>query len=155
EVPASSGYGEPLAKFFRLGDGVRVLTAVTTDERFTPAAPEQTNGEPPPPYLLVVTAFGQTLRVPLQPYRTASTKVGRRYVRLEDGDRVVLATVLGEETSLFLASQSGHVIHFPIEQINILSGAGKGVMGIKLDKDDVCLGGALISDRHDALVMES
>jgi DNA gyrase subunit A len=47
------------------------------------------------------------------------------------------------------------VIHFPVEQINILSGAGKGVMGIKLEEDDVCLGGALISNRHDALVMET
>jgi DNA gyrase subunit A len=155
EVPASSGYGEPLAKFFRLGDGVRVVVAATTDERFTPPAAEPVNGEPSPPYLLVVTALGQTLRAPLLPFRTASTKVGRRFVRLEEGDKVVLATVLKEETSLFLAAQSGHVIHFPVEQINILSGVGKGVMGIKLEKDDVCLGGALISDRHDVLKMET
>jgi DNA gyrase subunit A len=155
EVPASSGYGEPLAKFFRLADGVRVLAAATTDERFTPPEKEPTNGEPPPPYLLVVTAQGQTLRTPLAPFRTASTKVGRRFVRLADGDKVVMATVLGEETSLFLASQEGHVIHFPIEETNILSGAGKGVMGIKLADGDICLGGALISDRHDALVMET
>ena len=37
EVPASSGYGEPIAKFFRLGDDVRIIDALTTDERFTPA----------------------------------------------------------------------------------------------------------------------
>ena len=37
EVPASSGYGEPIAKFFRLGDQVRIINAVTTDERFTAA----------------------------------------------------------------------------------------------------------------------
>src|SRR5262249_22800067 len=66
-----------------------------------------------------------------------------------------LATVLRDETSIFLASQEGHVIHFLLDQINILSGVGKGVMGIKLAKDDVCLGGALISNRHDALVMET
>ena len=44
---------------------------------------------------------------------------------------------------MFLASADGHVIHFPIDEINILSGVGKGVMGIKLDDDDTCLGGAL------------
>src|SRR5205807_7260781 len=33
EVPASSGYGEPITKFFRLADQVRILGAVTTDER--------------------------------------------------------------------------------------------------------------------------
>ncbi len=35
DVPASSGYGEPMAKFFRLADQVRIIAAVTTDERFT------------------------------------------------------------------------------------------------------------------------
>src|SRR5262249_55346565 len=82
EVPASSGYGEPIAKFFRLGDQVRMVNAVTTDERFTPVDEDATNGEAPGPYLLVVTAQGQSLRTPLSPYRTASTKLGRRYVRL-------------------------------------------------------------------------
>src|SRR4029077_20918784 len=72
EVPASSGYGEPVAKFFRLGDQVRIVNAVTTDERFTPPEKPAKNGEPAPPYLLVVTAQGQTLRSPLVPLRTES-----------------------------------------------------------------------------------
>jgi DNA gyrase subunit A len=155
EVPASSGYGEPITKFFRLADQVRIMAAATTDERFTPPEQAPTNGEPPPPYVLVVTAKGQTLRTPLAPFRTASTKVGRRFVRLVEGDKVVMATVLRDEESLFLASAEGHVIHFPIAEINILSGAGKGVLGIKLRDDDICLGGALISNRYDALVMET
>jgi DNA gyrase subunit A len=155
EVPASSGYGEPIAKFFRLGDQVRIIHAVTTDERFTPPDEPATNGEPPGPHLLVVTAQGQTLRTPLAPLRTASTKVGRRYVRLNDADRVVMTAVLRDEKSLFLASASGHVIHFPVEQINILSGAGKGVIGIKLSEGDACLGGALISSRFDMMQVET
>src|SRR5205807_208545 len=88
EVPASSGYGEPISKFFRLADQVRIVAAVSTDERFTPAEQPPADGEPAPPYLLVATAHGQVLRAPLAPYRTASTKVGRRYVRLAEGDRV-------------------------------------------------------------------
>jgi DNA gyrase subunit A len=155
EVPATAGYGEPLAKFFRLADQVRIVGAATTDERFTPAETPPRDGEAAGPYLLVVTAQGQTLRTPLAPFRTASTKVGRRYVRLADGDRVVLATVLRDETSLYLASASGHVIHFPVAEINVLSGAGKGVMGIKLEEGDVCLGGALMSGRFDKFVLET
>ncbi|MFL5242628.1 MAG: DNA topoisomerase (ATP-hydrolyzing) subunit A [Gemmataceae bacterium] len=155
EVPASTGYGEPIAKFFRLADQVRIINAVSTDERFTEPDRPVTNGEAPGPYLLVATAQGQTLRTPLAPFRTTSTKVGRRYVRLNHGDKVVMATVLKDEESLFLASASGHVIHFAVEEINVLSGIGKGVMGIKLDKGDVCLGGALISNRHDALTVET
>jgi DNA gyrase subunit A len=160
EVPASSGYGEPIAKFFRLGDQVRIVAAVTGDERFTPADQPPKNGEAPGPYLLVVTAQGQTLRTPLAPFRTASTRVGRRYVRLNEGDRVVLATVLTGDApratdTIYLASAEGHVIHFRVEEINILSGAGKGVMGIKLADGDSCLGGALMSGRFDKMVLET
>ncbi len=72
---------------------------------------------------------------------------------LSEGDKVVMATVLRDEESLFLASASGHVIHFPVEEINILAGVGKGVMGIKLEEGDLCLGGALISTRNDAMVV--
>jgi DNA gyrase subunit A len=164
EVPASSGYGEPLAKFVRLADQAKIIAAVTTDERFTPplvqpsrgkARRREDDGEPAPPWLLVVTAQGQTLRTPLEPFRRASTKVGRQYVRLNEGDRVVMVAVLGSEKSIILASQNGHVIHFPIEEINILSGVGKGVMGIKLEDEDLCLGGALIAGRDDMLQVET
>ncbi|MBY0522860.1 MAG: DNA topoisomerase IV subunit A [Gemmataceae bacterium] len=156
EVPASSGYGEPVGKFFRLADGVKVIAAATTDERFTPPDATPKNGEPPAPYLLVVTAQGQTLRAPLGPFRTASTKVGRRFVRLNDGDKVVMATVLrGDEDTIYLASTEGHVVHFKVEEINILSGVGKGVMGIKLEEGDTCLGGALMSGRFDKMVLET
>jgi DNA gyrase subunit A len=156
EIPASSGYGEPIVKFFRLADQVRIVGAVTTDERFTPVDQPPANSEPAGPYLLVVTAQGQVLRTPLAPFRTASTKVGRRYVRLAEGDKVVMAMVLkAEQRSLFLASANGHVLHFPIEEINILAGVGKGVIGIKLEMDDTCLGGAVIRNQNDALVMET
>ncbi len=162
QVPASSGYGEPLAKFVRLGDQTKIVNAVTTDERFTlpqqPALKPKKKGEepdPPGPYLLVVTAQGQTLRTPLAPFRVESTKAGRMYARLNEGDRVILAAVIRDEESIFLASAEGHVIHFPVDQINILSGVGKGVMGIKLADDDTCLGAALISERNPALVVET
>jgi DNA gyrase subunit A len=156
EVPASSGYGEPIVKFFRLADQVRIVGAVTTDERFTPMDQPPANGEPAGPYLMVATAQGQVLRTPLAPFRTASTKVGRRYVRLAEGDKVILATVPKPEyRSIFLASADGHVLHFPIEEINILSGVGKGVIGIKLNPADTCLGGVLIRNQNDALVVET
>ena len=134
---------------------VRVINAVTTDERFTQPDQPASNGEASGPYLLVVTAQGQTLRTPLAPFRTASNKLGRRYVRLNEGDRVVLVTVLKDEETIYLAAASGHVIHFAVNEINILSGAGKGVMGIKLEEGDACLGGALMGGRFDKFVLET
>ncbi len=154
EVPATAGYGEPITKFFKLGDNVKIVAAVTTDERFTPAEQAPANGTPPPPYVLVVTAQGQTLRAPLAPFRVESTKVGRRYVRLNDGDRVVTATIPANEETIYLASADGHVIHFKIDEINVLSGVGKGVLGIKLGDGDSCIGAALMGGRFDKFVLE-
>lgn len=153
EVPASHGYGEPIAKFFKLDDQVRIVNAITTDERFLPLEEKGARGDPPGPYILVATAQGMVLRTPLLPFRTASTKNGRRYVRLGEHDRVVLVGVPRDEESLFLASRSGHVVHFPLKEVNVLAGVGKGVIGIKLGKDDLCLGGALSGSRFDALVV--
>jgi DNA gyrase subunit A len=155
EVPASHGYGEPIAKFFKLADQVRIIGAVTSDERFVPAEEKGKRGDPPGPYILVATSHGMVLRAPVVPFRITSTKNGRRYVRLSEGDKVVLATVPRDEESMFLASRDGHVVHFPISEVNVLSGVGKGVIGIKLTKGDVCLGGALSGSRFDALVVET
>lgn len=156
EVPASSGYGEPITKFFSLDDQVKIIGAETTDTRFIPKETKPpTKEDPAGPYVLVASSEGYTLRVPFAPYRDESTKAGRRYARVADGARTVFVKVLSDEESMFLVSRDGRLIHFMIDQINILSGAGKGVMGIKLDDDDVCLGGALVSSRFDALTVET
>ena len=80
---------------------------------------------------------------------------------------VVLAKVLGQyrwvdgkrtkidEETMFLVSTEGHVIHFPIDEVNVLSGAGKGVIGIKLHDDDKCIGGALVHGRFTKMDVET
>jgi DNA gyrase subunit A len=156
DVPASSGYGDPITKFFRLPDQFRIIGCSTTDARFVLDAAPPANGEDPAgPYLLVVTAQGQVLRTPFAPFRTASTKVGRRYVRLAEGDRVVLACVLSEESTLMLASAGGHILHFNLDEVNILSGIGKGVQGIKLEDSDTCIGGLALSKDRTTLAVET
>lgn len=161
DVPASTGYGEPLAKFFRLRDGVSMVAAATTDARFTPTG-WPIEGEPP--YLVgasewqlvLATKLGNVIRVPLTPYLTTSTKAGRRVARLVEGDQVVLAYIpTAEEQTMFLIATDGHLIHFPIEEINLLSGVGKGVRGIRLTKDATCLGGMVLCDTNDCMQVEN
>ena len=150
-IPASSGYGDPLSKHVRLRDGVNIVTAVTTDARFTPKD-KKTRGEPTPaPFLAVATALGQVLRVSLSPFRTASTKTGRKYCRLRKGDRVVSAQLVGDAKTVFLATREARVIHFPLTDIPVLAGPGKGVRGIRLAPDDQVLGAVLLSRPSDCL----
>jgi DNA gyrase subunit A len=155
EVPATTGYGEPITKYFRLGDGVKVIGAVTTDPRFTPADQPMKRDVPGGPYILVAASNGNVLRTPLAGFRGESTKVGRRYVKLDEGDRAVMARLVGDETGVMLATRGGHLIHFAVDEANILAGVGKGVIGIKLEDGDECLGGVLVGGRFDKLVVET
>lgn len=162
QIPVSSGYGEPLAKYFRLRDGVSIVGALTSDPRFTP------DGVLLPPrrsmyfagatewQLLVATAQGNVLRAPLASFLTPSTKAGRRFCRLADDDEVVYVGVpTVDHETMFLASSDGHVIHFPIAEVAELAGVGKGVRGIKLSKDARCLGGAILSGFRECLRAEN
>ncbi|HEY2784336.1 MAG TPA: DNA topoisomerase (ATP-hydrolyzing) [Fimbriiglobus sp.] len=156
EVPATSGHGEPLAKFFKLGDRVKVISAAGTDPRFTPKDEPAKNDTPGGPYLLVATSGGNVLRTPFAAFRVESTKAGRRYVRLDEGDTAVLVKLVGNEDGVMLASRQGYLIHFPLEEVNILAGVGKGVMGIKLDAEDACIGGVLLGQsRFDNIELET
>ncbi|HWL10826.1 MAG TPA: DNA topoisomerase (ATP-hydrolyzing) [Planctomicrobium sp.] len=150
QIPPSTGYGEPLSKHIKLGDGTTIVSALTTDPRFTPADVEYEDF-PPAPYLLVATALGQVMRVPLSPFRVPSTKSGRRYCRLMTGDKVIHVEIMNDEDTLFLISKQARLIHFPVSDVPILSGAGKGVRGIKLPDGDAVLGAKRLSRPGDVL----
>lgn len=151
QVPASSGYGEPMSKHFRMGDGASIVAAITTDGRFTPEDKPVKGEATTLPHLLVATARGQVLRVPLQPFRAASTKAGRKYCRLGAGDRVVYVELVRDATTMFLATKAARILHFAIDDVPVLSGAGKGVRGMKVAPDDVVLGATQLTHARDCL----
>ena len=156
EIPVSSGHGVPISKHFKLADQVRIIGVATTDERFVPAeTPPARDGDPAGPYVLAVTSAGMVVRTPLGPFRTASTKNGRRFVKLGDDDKVVLVRIVTNEPGLILAATSGHVVHFALDQVSVLSGVGKGVIGIKLDDSERCLGGRVVTSDKDVLALET
>lgn len=155
QVPASSGYGEPLAKHFRMGDGAAVVAALSTDPRFTPPDQKVKGEDSPAPFLMVATARGQVLRIPVSPFRAASTKVGRKFCRLAPGDKVVFVDLAREATTMFLATAGARIIHFAIADVPVLSGPGKGVRGMRLGPDDQVLGAALLTHPRDCLYVQT
>ena len=46
-----------------------------------------------------------------------------------------------------LATANGHVIHFRLDQVSVLAGAGKGVVGIKLKPGDTVIGGGVFAGK--------
>ncbi|MDA0834806.1 MAG: DNA topoisomerase IV subunit A [Planctomycetota bacterium] len=151
QVPPSSGYGEPLSKHFRLGDGASIVAAISTDPRFTPEDKTKKSLPVPLPFLLVATARGQAMRISFSPFRVASTKAGRKFCRLSTGDKVVGVEMISDATSIFLASHHARILHCSLDDIPILSGVGKGLRGIKLATDDELLGFSLMSRPSDCL----
>ncbi|MEE3285761.1 MAG: DNA topoisomerase IV subunit A [Planctomycetota bacterium] len=150
-VPVSSGYGEPLSKHVKLGDGVQMITAMGTDPRFVPQDTTVRGEATPGPYLLIVTAGGQVLRYSFGAFRTPSTRSGRRYCRLNSGDRVAFAQLVTTGQTLFIVSREARLVHFAIDDVPVLAGPGKGVRGIKLDAGDEVIGARQLSRPSDAL----
>ena len=150
QVPVSSGYGEPLAKHVRMGDGVSVVMAISTDARFTPED-ELEDDASTAPHLLVATAQGQVMRVSLSTFRPPSTKVGRKFCRLRKGDSVAHVELITEHQTMFLATKKARIIHFSLDDVPILSGPGIGVKGIKMESGDEVLGAKLLARPSDTL----
>ena len=151
QIPASTGYGEPLGKHVKLDDGVKIVAAISTDSRFTPADFEIDGTPSLAPHLFVATEGGQVSRVGLSSFRDPSTRGGRKYLRLTDDDRVVHVERVDEAESVFLATNKARVLHFRVDSVPVLAGPGKGVKGIDLAKGDAVLGAQLCRRPGDAL----
>jgi DNA gyrase subunit A len=138
DVPQSSGYGDPIQKMFKFGDGETVIGACSFDPRILEMPEEELtldDGSPSPPYAVAVTKKGYAFRFSLWPHKEPSTRSGRKYARLKEGDEVLTVFPTYDLRFVIAASDDGHGIAVRMEEIALLSGAGRGTMLIKLGKD--------------------
>ena len=72
DVPASTGYGEPIQRLFKFKDGERIVAALSLDPRVgRRRSRRRRKGTPPPVHALAVTSDGYSLRFGLEPLRRA------------------------------------------------------------------------------------
>jgi len=156
DVPATTGYGEPVQKFFKMDDGEKIVSIMSFDPRVldVPAPPED-GGEPQPPYAIAVTRGGLSFRFSLSPHRDPSTRAGRKYCRLNEGDEVVFVSVVGPKDSVLVATSDGHALGVKVDDVAILSGVGKGAMLIKVDDDSKVVGAVLALSARDVITAET
>ena len=88
-MPASTGYGEPVQKLFKLRDGERVIAAMSLDPRVAGDITPKKEGAVPKVHAIAVTSDGYSLRFGLDGFVEPSTRAGRRYARPSDGVEVV------------------------------------------------------------------
>jgi DNA gyrase subunit A len=151
DVPATTGYGEPVQSLLKFGDGERVVAAYLKRDDGA-AAPEPQSGQgslfaakgAPPAAILVATARGFGFRA--TPDLTETTRSGRRIARVGDGDEVVsIEPVLGK--AVVVAASSGKMLRFPIDEVAELSGPGRGVTLMKPTPDARIVGALALPDK--------
>jgi DNA gyrase subunit A len=113
-----------------------VIAAFSLDPRVAGVIAARKEGDAPPVHALAVTSDGYSLRFSLEGFVEPSTRAGRRFARASDGVEVVgVAKVTGEET-VIAATANARAILCRAEEVNFLSGPGRGVILIKLQADD-------------------
>ena len=135
DIPASTGYGEPIQRFFKLKDGERIVAAYSLDSRVVGNITAKKAGEVPPVHAVAVSSDGYSLRFSLEPFDEPSTRAGRRYARAADAAEFVgVARVTGDEV-LIAATREARAMLTRVDEVNFLSGPGRGVILIKIASD--------------------
>ena len=159
-VPATTGYGEPVQSLLNFKDGERIVTAALVTAA-DPSGKEESDAKPSQADLfargaaaaapaagillsgaersriverwLVTSAGGMGFLC--RPDLTETTRSGRRFARTKEGDELV-AVAPAEGDTITAASSGGKVLTFPSEELPELAGAGRGVILMRLDRDE-------------------
>ncbi len=155
EVPATTGYGEPVQSLLKFGDGEKVVAARLIRDAVE-AAPEETGPQRSlpglaaapekvvQPVVLIATARGYGFRA--TPDLTETTRAGRKLARVADGDAVVSVEPV-QGPMVVTATARGKMLRFPLDEVAELSGAGRGVILMKTDAEDRVVGALALAKK--------
>jgi DNA gyrase subunit A len=155
DIPASTGYGEPIQRFFKLKDRERIVGAMSLDPRVTGEITAKKEGAEPPVHGVAVSSDGYSLRFSLEPCVEPSTRSGRRYGRVPEGHEFVGADVTTGKEILIAASREARAMLTKESEVNFLSGPGRGVILIKLGEGDRVLGFIASTGDRDLMTVET
>jgi DNA gyrase subunit A len=156
DVPASTGYGEPVQSLFKFKDGERVVAAASLDPRAAANIKPKKEGEIPPRHAVAVASDGYSLRFSLEPFVEVSTRTGRRFARVGQGAEIVGVSIVQGSEVLIVATRQARALLCKVDEVNFLSGPGRGVILIKIGKeDDRVLGFVASAGDRDLLTVET
>ncbi len=139
DLPATTGYGEPVQSLLKFGDGERVVTARLVREAEPVPGQQALPGleSEQAPSFLVATAKGYGFRC--APDLSETTRAGRRLARVGGGDEVVSIEPI-EGPAILTATAKGKMLRFVADEVAELSGPGRGVILMRLGADDRLVG---------------
>jgi DNA gyrase subunit A len=144
DVPASTGYGDPVQKFFKFDDQERIVGALSLDPRL-----------PRPEKLVAVSKHGYGLRFALAQHLEVSTRAGRRYAKPGEGDELIGTMPAGDKDLLAVVTRSTRALVCKVAEVNELAGPGRGVTVITTGNDDPVVAFLCTGDKNAVLTLET
>jgi len=154
DIPATTGYGEPIQKLFKLKDGEAIVAAISLDPRAIGDLQEDEQHYPQA-YGVSVSSDGYAQAFSLLPFVEPSTRSGRKFARTKEGATMLGLEVASGAETIIAVSEKRRALLCAVEEINYLSGAGRGVMLMKLADDDKLIGFRLVNKESDAIEVKT
>jgi DNA gyrase subunit A len=98
---------------------------------------------------------GYALTFGLEPFVEPSTRSGRRFAKVGDGAAIIGVDVVHGDETVMAVSKKRRALLCGVDEINYLSGAGKGVLLMKLEDDDAILAIKVARNDRDTLVVKT
>jgi DNA gyrase subunit A len=167
DVPASTGYGEPVQRLFKFKDNERVIAAFSLDPRAIGDIGRASGSDDeqatiadadvpvPPVHALAVSSDGYSLRFSLAGFAEPSTRAGRRYARPGDGAEIVGVSVVTGDETVIAVTREARAMLCPVSEVNFLAGPGKGVILLKVSDEDRVLGFVASKGDRDLMNVET
>jgi DNA gyrase subunit A len=133
-------------KLFNFRDGERVVAAMLISAA----------GQPAGTLALSVTKRGYGFRFNLDPHRELSTRSGRKYAKVAEGDEVVGVLPFSEKDVLCVVTSHARALVCKGAEAPELANPGRGVTIIKVADDDEVLGFGLGGPKqNDVIIAET
>jgi DNA gyrase subunit A len=154
DVPATTGYGEPIQKLFKTKDGESIVAMASLDPRVVGSL-DGDEQHYPETYAVAASSDGYALTFGLGPLVEPSTRSGRKYARVSDGATILNVEICNGEETVIAVTTKRRALLCDVSEINYLAGPGKGVLLMKLEGDDKVLGMRTARDDRDTLVVKT
>lgn len=166
DIPATTGYGEPVQSLFRFKDGERILHSLLVREGVEAELPKPTRAQKKKQVelfdrgavinlaqesrpMLVASARGYGFRA--APDLTTTTRAGRKFAKVAAGDELVVCEEIVGPEVVCLAS-GGKGLRFPLKDVAELSGVGRGVILMRVEDEERLLGALTVGSASKLLI---
>ena len=149
DLPSGSGFGEPVQHLFKFGDGERPIATMNFATVLS-NAPVAAGEEAPKTkqaelsltggtvIAISVSAKGVGFKFDLSQFNSVTTRAGKKFAGIKEGDAVMAVEILDRQNVLFLTTE-GKAVVVAEKEIPLLTGAGKGVKLVNVKNGDVAL----------------